>query len=74
MAQTYDFDTRPYFQTVANALFRSHGDDALWMAKHAIWKMEVVGDEDGAAMWRGVMDEISKILGPEEIARQARPH
>jgi len=55
---TYDFDTAPYFSTVASTLISRHGEDALMLADHAIQRMRNQGDAEGIFMWEGVRSAI----------------
>jgi hypothetical protein len=54
----YGFDTSTYFQAAATDLIRSHGEDALLLAEHALHKMRMSGDAEGVFLWEGVRSAI----------------
>lgn len=54
MSFQYDFDTSPYFATVAATLLRRHGEDALALADQAIRRLKMTGDAEGIFLWEGV--------------------
>jgi hypothetical protein len=76
MTFRYDFDTTPYFATVAATLIRRHGDDALLLANHAIQRMKMSGDAEGIFLWEGVRSAMFDTLvdamsGPDTAATHA---
>ena len=54
----YDFDTAPYFSTVASTLISRHGDDALALADQAIRRLRTKGDAEAVFLWEGVRSAI----------------
>ena len=53
----------PEVPRIAELWFKSHGDDAVAMARDMVAELEESGNMDDAAMWRRVIAAIEK-LGP----------
>jgi len=54
MIPSYDFDTRPFFDTAARDLLRLFGGQAFAHAERAIEKMIHLDHEEGLYMWREI--------------------
>ncbi|MEX1147492.1 MAG: hypothetical protein WEB93_03825 [Sphingomonadales bacterium] len=55
-------DPAPLFDIAAHSLIAEYGTGALALADHALGRMDVLGDEDGLALWHGVKTAIRRRL------------
>lgn len=73
MKFNYDFDTAPYFSTVASTLISRHGEDALALADQAIRTMRTKGDAEAIFMWEGVRSAIFDTIMDSMNAGEKNP-
>ena len=69
-----EFDTDIYFGIVAENLLRDHGQKALIYAESALEKMELLGDEEGLYMWRGVQSQLIRKFSSDHIPSDVTVH